>query len=189
MSINTIDILFALLFIGVIAYGFFSGIIRLVMLLIALYLSVIVAGLFYIPFGDALRSGLSSLEIFTSQVLAFLVLACAGTAILTLTMIKTFVAVRLPNFMAGADQVGGASLGLVVGLFAAVITTIILRIYFGLILSAANAGFNVTPILLTLALHMQTSFLANFFIDLSKPIFTIISPWFPNGLPPIMRLP
>lgn len=186
MTFNFIDIFFALLFLAIVIYGFFGGVVRLTMILIGLYLSVVVAGLFYVPVGRVVSSNLRDIEPFTGQLLAFILLTLFGTLAIALTLIKTFVTVRIPNIFASVDQIGGATVGLILSLFTVTIVSVIFRVYFNLILTAASNGFSVTPVMLTLALHNKTSFLVAFFAQLTIPIYALIAPWFPGGLPEIL---
>ena len=71
-------------------------------------------------------------------------------------------------------------------IFVVVVTVVVLNFFFALVLKTAAAGVNVSPILLALAAQLRASFLAQYFIELSQPIFVLILPWFPNGLPPIL---
>ena len=56
MGINLIDILLMLIFIAIAAAGYLGGTLRLLLVLISLSLSVVVAGLFYIPFAVWLKA-------------------------------------------------------------------------------------------------------------------------------------
>jgi uncharacterized membrane protein required for colicin V production len=186
MTVNFIDIALTLTFLAIVALGFLGGVVRLLFVLLSLYLAVIVSTFFYVPIGLAMASTISALSPFTATMVAFFFLMCASTAALTISLFKTFPTVRLPNRLASLDQVGGSMLGMVTATFAIVVTVVVLNFFFALVLKTAAAGVNVSPILLALAAQLRASFLAQYFIEISQPIFVLILPWFPNGLPPIL---
>lgn len=186
MAINVFDIVLVLAFVGIVALGFLGGVVRLIFVLIALYLSVIVATFFYVPIGIALSSNVQALSPFTAAMVGFFLLLVASTATLTASLLKTFSTLRLPNRLASVDQVGGSMLGMVAATFASVVTIVVLNFFFGLVLRTAAGGVAVSPLLLTLAGQMRASFLARYFIDLSQPLFVLMLPWFPGGLPAIL---
>jgi uncharacterized membrane protein required for colicin V production len=186
MAINVIDILLVLAFLAIVAAGFIGGVIRLLFVLVALYLGVIVAGLFYVPIGLGLSSRLSAIDPFTAELVSFFLLMAGATVALSISLLKTFATLRLPRYLAGLDQTGGAALGVVAATFTVVVATVVLSFFFGLVTETAAKGVQVSPVLLSLALQLRASFLARYFVDLSAPLFVLIVPWFPNGLPAIL---
>ncbi len=184
--INFIDILLMLIFIAIAAAGYLGGTLRLLLVLISLYLSVVVAGFFYIPFAGWLYRTFETMDAFGAQMVAFLLLIIVTTAAVALSLIKTFGQARLPRFLAGLDQVGGGMLGVVTACFAAILISIVLRAFFGFIGQTAAAGAPVWPGFLALAQQTQASGVARLFLQLSTPLFILVQPWFPDGLPAIL---
>jgi uncharacterized membrane protein required for colicin V production len=186
MPINVIDICLFLAFLAIVGLGYLGGVVRLLFVLVSLYLSVIVATFFYAPIGAALSNTVSALSPFTASIVAFFLLLALSTAALTLSLLKTFPTLRLPARLAAFDQVGGSALGVVAATFGSVVTVVVLNFFFGLVTRTASAGVAVSPVLLTLAGQLRASFLARYFVELSQPLFVLILPWFPNGLPAIL---
>ncbi len=186
MAINVIDILLVLAFLGIVTLGFFGGVVRLLFVLVALYLGVIVAGLFYVPIGLNLSRSLSAIDPFTAELLSFFLLMIGATVAISFSLLKTFATLRLPRYLAGLDQTGGAALGVIAATFTVVVTTVVMRFFFGLVTETAAKGIQVSPVLFSLALQLRASFLARYFVELSAPLFVLIVPWFPNGLPAIL---
>jgi hypothetical protein len=154
--------------------------------LISLYLAVVVAGFFYRPVGHELSSRLSAIDSFTAEFVSFFLLMACATIALSISLFKTFQTLRLPRYAAGLDQTGGAALGVVAATFATVVTTVVMSFFFSLVTETAAKGLQVSPVLLSLAVQMRASFLARYFVELSAPLFVLIVPWFPNGLPAIL---
>jgi uncharacterized membrane protein required for colicin V production len=183
---NLIDILLILAFVATIGAGFIGGTIRLMFVLVSLYLGVVVSGFFYIPIAASLSTNFSDITPYTAQLVSFFLLLSIAAVVLALSLFKTFQTLRLPNMLASMDQVGGAVLGVVTATFAVVVVTVVLSVFFTPVLASANSGVAVSPILLSLADQMRTSGLSRYFVELSEPLFVIITPWFPNGMPEIM---
>lgn len=188
MSINLIDLLLVGIFVAIIGFGFFNGVVRLLLVTISLYLSVVVSGLFYVPFAAAVTSRLAAITPFTAQLVAFCLLALLSTVALAFTLFRTFATVQLPAGLASFDQIGGAMGGVVAATFTAVVASVVLRVFLSLATTAQQGGIAVSPLLLGLAEQRQASFMARYFLELAAPVFALIAPWFPNGLPPLLGL-
>jgi hypothetical protein len=74
----------------------------------------------------------------------------------------------------------------VAAIFSIVVAVIVLSFFFGLVQKTVDAGLAVSPPLLFLAHQLRLSFLARYFVDLGEPLFMLMLPWFPNGLPVIL---
>jgi hypothetical protein len=186
MTVNVFDIVFAIAFVGIVGLGFMGGVIRLGFTLVSLYLGVIVATYFYLAVGTAMSNAISDLAPFTATVVSFFALLSAATAALVATLLRTFGTLRLPRRLASLDQIGGSALGVVTATFCIVVVVLVLGFFFRLMQQAADAGVNVWPLALMLGGQLRLSFLARFFVELGQPLFVLVVPWFPNGLPVIL---
>lgn len=186
MPINLIDIVLMLAFVGIAALGFLGGTLRLLLVLISLYLAVVVGGLFYIPVALWLFRTFEAMDAFSAQMLAFFLLIIITTIVLAVSLIHTFGAAKLPRFVASLDQIGGGALGVITAAFSVILISIILRLFFGFVAQTAAAGAPVWPGMVALAEQARTSAVARLFLQISAPLFAIIQPWFPSGLPEIL---
>lgn len=186
MSINAIDITLAAVFVGVVGLGFLGGVVRLSFFLVSLYLGVIVATYFYVSVGAAMTTTISELSPFTATIVAFFALLAVSSAALVFSLTRTFGTLRLPRRLAGLDQIGGSALGVIAATFSIMIVVLVLGSFFKLVQHTADIGMNVSPMLLLLGGQLRLSFLARYFVELGQPLFVLVLPWFPNGLPAIL---
>lgn len=113
---NFIDLVFVLLFIGMLVAGFFQGMIRFAVVLLSLYLSVVLASLYYGPFGMFLSRNFGT-PIFVGQYIAFALVMVIGFILLTIAGLYTFRYAKPPGGFVYLDHVGGLILGMFLGVF------------------------------------------------------------------------
>src|SRR5215470_4664277 len=109
---NGIDILYIILLLGGLALGFFQGTIRLLVAIVAFYVGILLASLYFTTVGlSFMRRFHSSLEV--GQITAFAVILLVAFLLLTVAGIYTFRYARLPASLDFLDRMAGTVLGLV----------------------------------------------------------------------------
>ncbi|MDQ3549141.1 MAG: CvpA family protein [Chloroflexota bacterium] len=185
---NILDIAIILIFAVLIMVGFFGGIGRVAAGFLAVYFSTIVAASFYRDVGDAFAESVNDMRVTTGHLLAFMFLFVLMTGAFFWGIGQTIKAVELRRGrFAIMDNVGGATLALVVGALAVAMTISVSVI----ILGAFNqsAVVNGDENLGALGRQIRGSELVPMFLKLQEPLVVAYKPWFPDGLPPILQAP
>lgn len=174
---NIIDIFFILLFFGTLAAGFFQGMIRLLVVIVALYLAVVLASLYYQPLGEFFVRNLNS-ERFVGQYVAFALVLFVTLVLLTIAGIYTFRYARLPGGIQYVDKIIGTVLGmllgaLLIGIFAALLWNLMI----------VRGGRNIDlPFMGSLGRSVIGSALVRYFADTILPlVYNFLDPVLPEG--------
>lgn len=174
---NLIDVLFLLLFIVSLAVGFFQGMIRLFVLLVALYLSMVLASLYYTAVGQWLMQNFGS-QRFVSYYVGFVLVFFFGFLLLAAAGIYTFRYAQLPGGLKYLDHIGGVILGMLLGVF--FIGTFAAVLYNLMIVR--DGRLIDFPLMRILGDAVETSFLLHFFAsDLLTLVYGILDPVLPDG--------
>lgn len=123
---NLVDILLIVLIIASLTIGIFQGTIRLLIAIIVLYVSIVLASLYFQPLGAIFRDRFNS-SLAVGQIVAFAVILLVGFLLLLAAGLYTFRYARLPLSLEFIDRILGTLLGLVLGAFAIGIFTVLLR--------------------------------------------------------------
>ena len=182
---NILDILILAIFAGVIATGFFVGIGRALSAIVAIYFATVMAAAFYRPLGGAFERAVSGINADTAKLIAFLLLFTITGAGIGYVIIRTVESMSASNRFVILNNIGGAALGIVV---AVVTVTLSITVTVILIQALAQTTINAADgtILASLRTQIRGSALAPVFLDLLPYVTTIVAPWFPGGLPPIL---
>lgn len=174
---NFIDIIFILLFITSLATGFFQGMIRLAVLIVALYLSMVLASLYYTAVGAWLMSNFGA-ERYVGQYIGFTLVFFFGFLLLAIAGLYTFRYAHLPGGLRYLDHIGGVLLGMLLGAF--FIGTFAALLYNLMILrGGASMGF---PLMRSLGSAVGSSFLLRYFSTSLLPmVYTTLGPILPEG--------
>jgi hypothetical protein len=182
---NILDILILAIFAGVIATGFFVGIGRALSAIVAIYFGTVTSATFYRPFGGAIERAVGGINPDTARLIAFLLLFTFTSVGIGYVIIRTVDSVSTSNRFVILNNIGGAALGIVVA-----VVTITLSITVTVILIQALAQTSIDAadgtVLASLRTQIRESALAPVFLDLLPYVTTIVAPWFPGGLPPIL---
>jgi uncharacterized membrane protein required for colicin V production len=185
---NVLDFGIILVFGVLILVGFFGGVGRVTASFFAVYFSSIVAAAFYEGLGNIFTDSVSQMREATGHLLAFMVifLVMAGAFFWGIGQTIKAVELRRGRF-AIMDNVGGATMALVVGALAIAMTISVSVI----ILGAFNqsAVVNGDENLGALGRQIRGSELVPMFLKLQEPLLVAYRPWFPDGLPPILESP
>lgn len=111
---NIVDLLFILLLIASLAIGIFQGTLRLLIAIVVLYVSIVLASLYFQPLGNFFRVRFNStLEV--GQITAFAIILMVAFLLLLGAGLYTFRYARLPTNLEFIDRVLGTLLGMVMG--------------------------------------------------------------------------
>lgn len=185
---NLLDVAIMLVFAMLIMAGFFGGIGRVTAGLFAVYFSSIVAAAFYEGLGDMFADSVNEMRVTTGHLMAFMLLFLVMSGAFFWGIGQSIKAVELRRGrFAIMDNVGGASMALVVGALAIAMTISVSVI----ILGAFNqsAVVNGDENLGALGNQIRGSELVPMFLKLQEPLLVAYRPWFPEGLPPILETP
>jgi uncharacterized membrane protein required for colicin V production len=182
-----LDILLILIFIGLVALGFWQGLLREIWFLLSLYLSAILASLY----GDFLAGligarvqevGPEGSTASASSALGFFVVFAVGVIVLFAILASLFAHVRLRASLLWLDKVGGIILGL--------ITAFVLTSFAAYVLYALLGGagpYQEYAFFGILRNQRLTSPLLRAFLASRPVILATIRPWLPGGLPAFLR--
>ncbi len=174
---NFIDVLFILLFVISLAVGFFQGMIRLLVLLVALYLSLVLASLYYTAVGEWLVRTFGS-QRFVGQYVGFTLVLFFGFLLLAAAGIYTFRYARLPGGLEYVDRIGGVLLGMVLGVF---FMGTFAAVLYNLMIARGGSSIDF-PMMRTLGEAVASSFLLHYFAgDLLTMVYGILDPVLPDG--------
>jgi hypothetical protein len=143
------------------------------------------AAAFYDPLSDQARDLLTTMDDQTGQLVFFLVLFFAFSALMTVVVSRWLGEVRLPRRLQVFDNIGGAALGVVVSGLAMTLAAMMLAIT----LQALNQTLDVSgndAILTRFRGQIDGSTLVPIFLRMAPFFARLISPWFPGGLPKIL---
>jgi hypothetical protein len=168
--------------------GFFGGVGRVAAGFLAVYFSTLVAAAFYQGVGDAIIGRVSDMREATGYLMAFMLLFMIMTGAFFWGIGQTIKAVELRRGrFAIMDNIGGASLALVVGALALAMTISVAVIILGAFNQSAVVDGSEN--LGALGRQIRGSELVPVFLKLQEPLQVAYEPWFPNGLPPILETP
>lgn len=182
---NGVDILFILLLLGSLALGFFQGTIKLVVAIIAFYVSIILASLYFPIVGNFFRQRFrSTLEV--GQITAFAVILLFSFLLLTVAGLYTFRYAKMPASLDFVDRIVGTMLGLLLGALFLGMLSILLQ---GLFIDRDVAGSVTFPIIGALQRNVRSSFLVAFFGNQILPlIYASVQPALPRESQFIFRV-
>ncbi|HMQ32233.1 MAG TPA: CvpA family protein [Chloroflexaceae bacterium] len=181
---NFIDLLFLLLFFGMLAAGFFQGMIRLLVMIVALYLAVVLASLYYAPLGEFFVRNFST-QRFVGQYIAFFLVMFISFVLLTLAGLYTFRYAKLPGGLEYLDRIIGAVLGMLLGV-------LLIGIFGGLLynLMILRGGRNIElPLFAALGNSVARSTLIGYFSNVLLPLaYDYVDPILPEGADLLFRV-
>lgn len=182
---NGLDIAIIVIFLAIIGLGFFNGVTRVTSAMLAIYFAAIVSAAFYRPASETAREHLTAMSERTGNLFFFVLLFFIFSTFFTFCLSRWLGNLKLPRRVEIADNVGGAALGIIVSGLAVTLAAMLLSITLQALHqtmsvagSDAMAGF--------IEGQIENSELVPVFLRLAPFFLQMISPWFPNGLPPIL---
>jgi uncharacterized membrane protein required for colicin V production len=182
---NAIDLLFILLVLAGLAVGFFQGTIKLIIAIVAFYVSIVLASLYFQIVGRFFRQRFgTTLEV--GQITAFAFILLVAFLLLTIAGLYTFRYARVPAGLDFVDRVLGTLFGLVLG-------ALILGIFASLLESLfvfRNPVATITfPIMRAFQSAVRSSILVQFFANTILPlIYSSVRPVLPAEADLIFRV-
>lgn len=156
---NGIDLLFVLILLGGLALGFFQGTIKLVITIIAFYVGIVLASLYFQALGNIFRVRFrSSLEV--GQITAFATVLLVTFILLTIAGLYTFRYLRVPRSLDFLDKIIGTMFGLLMASLFMGMLAILLKDLFVFRSPATDASL---PIVIAFQRGVRTSTLVSFF--------------------------
>ena len=167
-----------------IGVGFFMGISRVTAGIVAIYFAAIVSATFYLSIASSLENVASAMNPSTAELLAFVFLFILMTILFTLMITHSLKTSNLAGRFAILDNVGGATLGIVIAgvamALAITVTTLLLQV-----LASTTSG-SQDGMLGAVQSQVSGSALVPVFQKLLPLLTSSIRPWFPGGLPHIL---
>jgi len=175
--VNFIDFVFILLFIMSLVVGFFQGMIRLAVMLAALYLSLVLSSLYFTTVGEWLMISFGA-QRYVGQFVGFALVFIFGFIVLVIAGLYTFRYAQLPGGLVYFNHVAGVVLGMLLGTF--FIGTFAALLYN---LMIARGGNTIEfPVMRALGSSVNSSVLLHFFsTNLLPTVYNILSPVLPAG--------
>ena len=163
---NGIDVLFLLILLGGLALGFFQGTIKLLVTIIAFYVSLVLASLYFQAVGNFFRVRFNSSQE-VGQITAFATVLLVSFLLLTLAGLYTFRYWKVPASLDFFDKITGTLLGLLLGALFMGLLAILLKDLFVFRSPAGEAGL---PIVISFQNGVRSSTLVTFFGDRLFPL-------------------
>lgn len=174
---NFIDLLLIIIFVGLLATGFFQGMIRLTIMIVALYLALVLASLYYAPLGEFFVRNLGT-QRYVGQYVGFFLVLGLGFILLTLAGLYTFRYAKLPGSLEYLDRIIGTLLGMFLGVL---IVGILGSLLWNMMV--ARDGRNIDlPIFQALGNAVANSSIERYFSRVLLPIvYNYADPFLPEG--------
>jgi uncharacterized membrane protein required for colicin V production len=179
-----LDIFLVLLFLGLIALGFWQGMLKELWFLLSLYLSAVLGSLVGDRIGGFLQRSLAVAEPEVASTWGFLIMITLGTIIIYSVLYSLFGHAKLPPRLLPLDKIVGVTLGL--------LTSFALTSFIAFALNAL-VPLGPTEWAFTDALKVQQETAApilRLFLGARPVIMATLQVWLPSGLdlPYFMRL-
>lgn len=171
------DILLILIFCVALVVGFFQGMIRLIILIVALYLATVLASLYYAPLGELFVRRFE-LQRIVGQYIAFVIVQGIAFLLISLAGLYTFRYTRLPGTVDILDRIGGTILGVA---FGAILVGIIGDLLWNLLIVRGGREIEL-PIFQLLGDSVANSVIIQYFSKVILPLtYSYLDPILPNG--------
>jgi len=182
---NGIDLFFILLVVGSLLIGIFEGTIRLAIAIIVLYVSIVLASLYFQPMGEFLRVRFHSTQ-YAAQLTGFALILIVSFVLLLLAGLYTFRYVRMPSALEFLDRIIGSLLGLLLGGVVLGMLALLMRDIF--VYQSLSATMNY-PIIVNLENSTRSSLLIDIFHGYVLPvIYNTLDPFLPPEANIIFKL-
>ncbi len=177
-----LDIFLGVLFVGLIAIGFWQGLLRELWFLLSLYLAAILASLYGDLVGSLIWRGVGSGSETVASAWGFLIVMFLATIILFSVIHLLFGHLRLQTRLLVLDKVGGVALG--------VITSFVVVSFIAFVLKAVLSieGLEQWAFIEILQKQSTTSPLLQVFVGTRGVVMALVAPWLPE-LPRFMQTP
>ena len=182
---NLIDLVFILLLLGGLALGFFQGTLKFLIAIIAFYVGLVLASLYFQSVGNFFRQKFnSSAEV--GQVTAFAAVLAVSFLLLTVAGLYTFRYFKMPASLDFIDKILGTLLGLCMAALFLGILAVLLK---DLFVFRNPAGTAAMPIMTSFQNSVRSSTMVSFFSNNVLPlIYATARPFLPQASSLIFRV-
>ncbi len=174
-----LDILLVVLLVSSITFGFHQGLIRQLVLLVATYISTILAAQYYRLLSNVILQVFPSSVTEVADLVAFVALAVLFTAVATWMLWTAYCETHLPSVIM-LDELGGAVLGGIIGVFAISLMLVLARY------SLQAPWPEGSPFKYILQTGMLNSMLQPAFSSPLPLVQATLRPWLPFGIPTVL---
>lgn len=173
-----IDLLFLFLLVGILIISFFQGVIRMTILLVSFYLSIVLASLWFRPFGAFLKKSFHS-TIYVGQYVAFALILLVGLAAISAAGLYTFRYAKVPGRFLMVDHIIGVLMGLVL---AGLVLGIFAVLLWNLMVERGGCSIDF-PVVKWLCRSIRNSFLLGYFArHILTKTYSIADPVLPDDV-------
>ena len=183
---NGLDFAIVFTFLAVIGLGFFGGIVRVLAAVCAIYVASIISATFYEDLSDIFREYVSSITLPTAQLFVFVAVFLVTAISVWFTLARGFKGMKLPRRLEIADNLGGATLGIVVSGLAVTVAVMLISILLQ-VLNQTMGSSGTSSLGGAVQSQIRSSQLVPVFLDFAPYFNRLIGPWFPNGTPAILN--
>lgn len=174
---NLADVFFLLLFVGAVALGFFQGMVRLLVLILAFYLSVVLASL-YFPAIATMMVNRFGTERYVGEYFGFVIVLLLGVFILGAAGLYTFRYAQLPGQLQYIDRILGLVLGL---LFGTLLISLFAVVLWNLMITRGGRTIDF-PLMRFLGNQVAGSTLLQLFANqILDQVYAVVDPILPDG--------
>jgi membrane protein required for colicin V production len=182
---NGIDLIFILLLLSGLALGFFQGTIKLLVAIIAFYVGILLASLYFQAVGNFFRVRFNT-SVEVGQITAFALVLLVSFLLLTIAGLYTFRYLRMPTSLDFLDKILGTMLGLLMAALFMGMLAVLLKDLFVFRSPASGASL---PIVVAVQNSVRTSTLVSFFGNNILPlIYGLMRPILPAEAELIFRV-
>ncbi|MCU0493636.1 MAG: CvpA family protein [Chloroflexaceae bacterium] len=173
---NLIDLFFLVCFVAMVGVGFFQGMVKLMVLVVAFYLSMVLSSLYFSTVGSFMVRNFRA-ERFVGEYIGFFLVLMLSFILLTLAGLYTFRYVTLPGRLQYLDRIGGMLIGTFLGAFMLGIFGVLLWN-----LMIVRGGQNIDlPLFRMLGRGVGSSGLLSYFANVILPqVYGLLNPILPG---------
>lgn len=171
-----LDIALVVLLVTSVTFGFHQGLVRQMVLLVSVYISTVLSAQYHPVFAKLIMQTFPTTSPEVSEMVAFLVMVAVFSAAVTWMLWTAYCETRLPSVVM-LDELGGAVLGGVIGVF--VLSLMLMLIRYSLLAPWPEGS----PLKIILHTGMLHSMLQPAFSSPLPLVYAALRPWLPSGLP------
>jgi uncharacterized membrane protein required for colicin V production len=170
--LQALDILFAVLWAGIVGWGLQTGIVRQLGMLVGIYASALLAGTLYRQGGNSLALAFGRENLPQLEFAAYVGLLVIVFAVIGLIIWRAYPASRISRGF-GTDNILGASMGAIWGILLLIAVLTVLRFY------AAVPWRGEETTQQSIMRQVQLSQVAPVLQVVASPLWQAMVPWFP----------
>lgn len=178
-NLSWLDMAMVVTLVASIGIGFHQGLLRQILLLIAMYVATVLSAQYHEFFAGIIKTAIPSTSMELARVVAFAMMGVVTTLVITFAIWRAYRETRLPSVFV-LDRVGGAALGGLIGVIIIGITIPLLRY-------ALQAPWpEGSGIRYALHVGFLNTALEPLFLSPLPLILTTLAPWLPTGIPQLL---